>query len=72
MPGVKLHRVSFYKGPVDSLEVPAGIKGATSAQGNFRTILSGSWPEGQGLHHLVSEHRKSSFLSVAEKRGEIL
>jgi hypothetical protein len=50
-PGVKLHRVSFYKGPVDSLEVPAGIKGATSAQGNFRTILSGSWPEGWGLHH---------------------
>jgi hypothetical protein len=38
--------------------------------GRFRTILSGSWPEGRGSASVVvSEHRKSSFLSVAEKRG---
>jgi hypothetical protein len=36
------------EGPVDSLKVPEGIKGATSAQGDLNDPVSGSRPEGRG------------------------
>jgi hypothetical protein len=37
------------KGPVDSLKVPEGIKGASLAQGDFNDPVSGSRPKGRGI-----------------------
>jgi hypothetical protein len=51
------------------LKVLVGSQRSRFGLRRIRTILRGSWPEGRGLHQVVSEHRKSSFLSVAEKRG---